>query len=541
MGEAWLRYAGQTAPAALPGCAGLPRLRRCSIAAEGTAGLGMLRPRAPRPSRGRDAGQSPRPDTLSSSGEHPLRSSPASPCLCRTAANTEAAPPRDRCPGCSRGGTERGERGHRAAPSPGARWGGCSAGLLTGEGTAKPPPHHTKVCPSPVPAALTSARRQPRRSFSAPRPRTQTTPLIAVPASPLRLRTGAAAAAPSWCPTGDVVRSSDLGAHWLPTVNYISLKTPRGPAPFGRAPVPPRSAQPRPAAAAAAWGVWNVRRPPGRPRGGAGGPRHRASSLGRAAAQCNAAQRSAMQRSAVQCNAVPCWAVPYRAVQCSAGRTGPSAEPVPVGRIGVRSVRTAHAEPKGRLGAGEGEGCLGSLPAAGAAAGRCPVRGGGAAAGVADGAGSRGPGVRPSRPARGSQQPVTRCRLCAAPRPGKVRHALIWGLTLAGAAVSTGPCCPGSLCRRPATRFPRSRAWFPCQAPAVPFQLPQTTWRDTAFTAKLCRLKAMEAAAACPRVVVAEGQQSCFPKRVWHRVSSPRLRGVSEGDRHSCVSSHKGL
>ncbi|XP_039412984.1 lysine-rich arabinogalactan protein 19-like [Corvus cornix cornix] len=213
MGDAWLHYAGQTAPAALPGCAGLPRLRRCSIAAftaTDPAGPRMLRPRASRPSRGGDAGQPPRPDIPQQPGGSPPPLFPASPCLRRTGVNTGAAPPWDRCPpAAAEAGRSAAGRDTAPAPSPGARRGCFSAGLLTGERTAKPPPHHTKVHPPPAPAPLTSTHRRPHRSFAAPRSRTQTTLLIAVPASPLRLRAGAAAAAPSWRPTGDVVRAPD--------------------------------------------------------------------------------------------------------------------------------------------------------------------------------------------------------------------------------------------------------------------------------------------------------------------------------------------
>lgn len=121
MGDACLRYAGQTAPAALPGCAGLPGLRRCSIAAD-TAGLGMLQPRAPRASRGGDAEQPPGRTSPNRPAGAPRRSPPASRCLRRTGVNTAAAPPSDRCPpAAAEAGRSAAGGGHRAAPSPGPR------------------------------------------------------------------------------------------------------------------------------------------------------------------------------------------------------------------------------------------------------------------------------------------------------------------------------------------------------------------------------------------------------------------------------------
>lgn len=281
----------------------------------------MLHPRAPRASRGGDAEQPPRPDIPPQPGRSPPPLVPrftVSPPHCHEHGSRPTQgqmPPRlqPRRDGERREGAPR-------SPFTGAQ----VRGLLgwapdrRGAGKAAASPH--KDSPAPVPAPLTSARRQPRRSFSAPRPRTQTTPLIAVPASLLRLRAGAAAAAPSRCLTEDVVHCSALDAHCLLIVNYISLKAPRGPAPFGRALVPARPAQPRPAAAAAAWGVWNVRRPPERPRGGAGAPghrsRHRPQPLhlsaplltareGGSAMQCSAVQCNAAQRSAVLSHAVP--------------------------------------------------------------------------------------------------------------------------------------------------------------------------------------------------------------------------------------------
>lgn len=103
MGDAWMSCAAQTAPAALPGGAGRPRLRRRSIAAS-AAELRVLHRRLRVPPaagmRDRSSGRTP-----PQPGGAPLRSPPASPCVRRTAVNTGAAPPRDRCaPGAAEAG-----------------------------------------------------------------------------------------------------------------------------------------------------------------------------------------------------------------------------------------------------------------------------------------------------------------------------------------------------------------------------------------------------------------------------------------------------
>lgn len=60
-----------------------------------------------------------------------------------------------------------------------------------------------------------------------------------------------------------------------------------------------------------------------------------------------------------------------------------------------------------------------------------------------------------------------------------------------------------------------------CALPAPSDHLKAQGTCPRAFTAKLFRLKGMEAAAPCPCVVVAEGQQFCFPKTVTQGVRPP--------------------
>lgn len=117
-------------------------------------------------------------------------------------------------------------------------------------------------------------------------------------------------------------------------------------------------------------------------------------------------------------------------------------------------------------------------------------------------------------------------RVIYSPRPGKVRRALPYlGLNL-------GRGWARSQCRLPRTAAAGcatqgaghgSLAKPRCALPAPSDHLKGRGTCPRAFTAKLGRLKGMEAAAVCPCVVVAEGQ-SCFPQSVTQGVQ-PLLQG----------------
>lgn len=285
-------------------------------------------------------------------------------------------------------------------------------------------------------------------------------------------------------------------------MNYISPKASRGPAPFGRAPVPPRPAQPRPAAAAAAWGVWNVRRPLGRPCGGAGVPGHLSSPLGRAAAQCNAMQCSVMQRNAMQRSIVLSRAVPGGTVQCGKDRSFHRASARGKNRGPLCSDTARRAEGLARCWRGRGVSRF--PPGSGGAAGRCPV-------------------WRTQQRLRPRYPPLP-----AGPRPAAACHSL--PVIYSPSAGESAPCpylelnlvrgrgqrrllCAAAVPPQPVPQacdtLPKEPGTTPLPSPscALPAPSDHLKGRGTcprAFTAKLWRLKGVEAATVCPCVVVAE-------------------------------------